>query len=893
MYWKLNNNTLSLTDEITDYPKNNYSDNAEEINDLITLIHLHQPALLNVLMQRYNNNIIYTNINHILLAVNPFKKINYNIKQPCPEKIAETCLKINRNHTVLINGESGAGKTETSKILLNYITKNNKDNELGNKIIATNIILESFGNSKTIRNHNSSRFGKFIQIFYNNNKINGSKIKTYLLETIRITHHSDYERNFHIFYYLFENYNDFNYLKHNAKKDNYLKDNINFEELKNAFLNINIDSELSNKIFNTVKIIAYFGNYNEYKNEISNYFNISTDHLDQLFRKQKIKIGNEIIYKDLDENETKIKIDSFSRNLYKKLFDFIVSKINQYLTYDSYDKNVNILDIFGFEVFETNSLEQLCINYTNETLQNLFNEYIFNKEQKLYQDEGLDCEQISFNNNDKILQIIHNQNDSIFYYINEVSSFIKSNDKQIVDKIYKLDSNFINCSNLQKAKNKFSVKHYAGEVEYSVNDFISKNKNIISDDLIDFINNQQLFFISNIQKNKKKIVQNFQKELLKLRKFIETTDLHFIRCIKPNDQNIPNSFCIQRVLEQLKYNGVIEAVRVARSGYPIRFNHQEFIDIYHFIDYLDLIVTGKTKYFLTKENFNILELRKINKINDLTILIQKNYRCYINFKKYKITKIKCIKIQSVIRSYLSKKILLKLKKIKSQLIIKNWWLMIKQRLTYLNIIHELKIKKAKNNLLTFYYRWKFKKYFNYINSKATIIQSLFLISKAKKIKKQLKQEKRSIQYIQKQNEILIKQQQLENEKKIKEMKEKEEEFLRLQNKRKEDLLKIKQQEELLEKIKKDNEEKIKKQLEDQQKIINDKKLLEEKLRLEKELLLKKEKELNDITELKKRQDQTKIDVIINLTRQLEEMGKENSRLKSSYLENHDEKCIVM
>ena len=143
MYWKLNNNTLSLTDEITDYPKNNYSDNAEEINDLITLIHLHQPALLNVLMKRYNNNIIYTNINHILLAVNPFKKINYSIKQPCPEKIAETCLKINRNHTILINGESGAGKTETSKILLNFITKNNKDNELGNKILSTNIILES------------------------------------------------------------------------------------------------------------------------------------------------------------------------------------------------------------------------------------------------------------------------------------------------------------------------------------------------------------------------------------------------------------------------------------------------------------------------------------------------------------------------------------------------------------------------------------------------------------------------------------------------------------------------------------------------------------------------------------------------------------------------------
>jgi len=893
MYWKLNNNTLSLTDEITEYPINNYSDNADEVNDLITLIHLHQPAILNVLLKRYNNNNIYTNINHILLAVNPFKKISYNINQPCPEKIAETCLKIKRNHTVLINGESGAGKTETSKILLNYITKNNKDNELGEKIIATNIILESFGNSKTIRNHNSSRFGKFIQIFYNNGKINGSKIKTYLLETIRITHHSEFERNFHIFYYLFENYNDFNYLKHNAKKDNYLNDSKNFDDLKAAFLNINIDSDLSNKIFDTIKIINYFGNYNEYKNKISKYFNITIEHLDQLFMKQKIKIGNEIILKELNDSESKIKIDSFSRNLYKKLFDFIVSKINKYLTNDTYDKNINILDIFGFEVFEINSLEQLCINYTNETLQNLFNDYIFNKEQQLYQDEGLDCQQISFTNNDKILSIIHNSKESLFYYINEVSSFIKGNDKQIVDKIFKLDSKNINCSNLQKAKNKFSVKHYAGEVEYSVNDFISKNKNIISDDLIDFINERNLFFINNFQKNKKKIVQNFQNELLKLRKFIETTDLHFIRCIKPNDQNIPNAFNINRVLEQLKYNGVIEAVRVARSGYPIRFGHKEFMDIYHFIDYQDLIVTGKTKYFLTKENFNILEQRKINKINDLTIKIQKNYRCYINFKKYTNFKNNCIKIQSTIRSYLCQKILLQLKKIKSQKIIKNWWIMIKQRLTYLKIIHELKIKKAKNILLTLYYRWKFKKYYFNINENAKRIQSLFYIIKAKKIKKELKKERISLEYIKKQNEILLKQQQLENERKVKEMKQKEEEFLRIQKKREEDLLKIKQQEQLLEKIKKDNEEKIKKQLEEQQKIINDKKLLEEKLKLEKELLLKKEKELNDIAELKKRQDQTKIDVIINLTRQLEEMGKENSRLKSSYLENNDEKCILM
>ena len=239
MYWKYNNkNEIEMTDEITQFPSNNYSNNASEINDLISLIHLHQPEILNVLMKRYNSNIIYTNINHILIAVNPFKKINYNHTQPCPENIVKTCLKINRNHTILINGESGAGKTETSKIILNYLTNKNGNNNLGTKIIATNIILESFGNSKTIRNHNSSRFGKFIQLFYKNDKIVGAQIKTYLLETIRITHHSKDERNFHIFYYLFNDYKKFNYLDHQAEEDNYLDDKKDFDLLKLGFSNM-------------------------------------------------------------------------------------------------------------------------------------------------------------------------------------------------------------------------------------------------------------------------------------------------------------------------------------------------------------------------------------------------------------------------------------------------------------------------------------------------------------------------------------------------------------------------------------------------------------------------------------------------------------------------------
>ena len=346
MYWKIENDFISLTDEITEYPSNIYSDSASEVNDLISLIHLHQPEILNVLYKRYLNNIIYTNINHILLAVNPFKKISYLENQPCPENIAKTCLKIKRNHTILINGESGAGKTETSKIILNYLTNKDNDNDLCKKILATNI-LESFGNSKTIRNHNSSRFGKFIQIFYNDDLIVGSQIKTYLLETIRITHHSDNERNFHIFYYLFENYNDFKYLSHQAKKDKYLDDVKGLELLKIGFFNIGIDEFTVSKIFDTIRIIVYLGNYKQYKKEISEYFNATEEEIDNLLTKQKI-IDNEVILKNLNDNESKVKIDSLARTLYQKLFDFIVDKINYYLINDNYNKSINILDIFGF-----------------------------------------------------------------------------------------------------------------------------------------------------------------------------------------------------------------------------------------------------------------------------------------------------------------------------------------------------------------------------------------------------------------------------------------------------------------------------------------------------------------------------------------------------------------
>jgi len=733
MYWKFTKNDIIKTTEITDYPCNIFNN----IDDLISLIHLHEPAILNVLKNRYNKNTIYTNINHILLAVNPFKKIDYNLDQPCPENIAKLCLKINRNHTILINGESGAGKTETSKIILNYLTDSKK-------ILATNIILESFGNAKTIRNHNSSRFGKFIQLYLKNNIIVGSQIKTYLLETIRLTHHSMKERNYHIFYYLFKDYKKYTYLNHNAKQDNYLNDEDNYKLLIDAMNNIGINPE---PIFDLVRIIVYLGDYEKYKPIIKSYF--KTRDLDILFYKQKIVVNNEVIYKNLNNEQSKVKIDSFVRILYSKLFDYIVEQINKSLHNTDYDRTINILDIFGFEVFDINSLEQLCINYTNEVLQNLFNNYIFIKEQKLYQDEGLDYEHIKFENNEHILDLIEN---NVFPLINEVSRFIKGKDKMISDKLTE--------DSLQRATGLFTINHYAGDVTYLVNNFISKNKNQLSNDLIEFVNSKDLF-INKIYKSKNMILNIFKKDLNKLKKYIEKTDLHFIRCIKPNDENIPDNFNIPRIHQQLKYNGVVEAVKVSRSGYPIRFTLNEFMKDYYYVNYKDLIVEGKTKYFLTKDKFNQLEKRKLMKMSEYCTKIQSLFKMYITKKNYQFIRTNIIKLQSFNRMIICKNKLLLLKKHYSQKKIKYWWLMVKQKKQFYifksNIIkiqrfikYNKLIKNSKNILKTVIHRYRFKKY---LKAKQKVYDFMLIVS-AKKLLKRMKIERNSLRL---QNKKLLEQ----------------------------------------------------------------------------------------------------------------------------------------
>ena len=279
-----------------------------------------------------------------------------------------------------------------------------------------------------------------------------------------------------------------------------------------------------------------------------------------------ITIGNETIYKDLTEEVIEVKIKTLSQELYNNLFNFVVKNINKKLQpkikSDSYLK-INLLDIFGFEILNRNSIEQLCINYTNEILQNQFNKYFFEKEQQLYLSEGLPYNLVNFKNNDDIIFCIEKK---IFGVVNEVTKFIKAKDIMIVDKFHDIqkDIPYLSVSSLDRGKGRFQVKHYANTVKYHAKNFIRKNNLNLSNDIINLTNNcsNRLISLFEIKSSKNLLLNNFQKQIKQLQKVINSTEVNFIRCLKPNDNNVPNNLDSDKVELQLEmWSGMIEHIR--------------------------------------------------------------------------------------------------------------------------------------------------------------------------------------------------------------------------------------------------------------------------------------------------------------------------------------------
>jgi len=727
------------------------SDEEDKCPNLTSLIHLNAASILNNINLRYIDDNIYTFNDNILLAINPFKNLDiYNIniinecynnvdfKKPHPYligKLAYINLKENnKNQTILVSGESGAGKTQTTKYIMNYIssTSYNKINNIERKILACNPILEAFGNAKTIKNDNSSRFGKFIKLLFDKNYILvGGEINNYLLEKIRLTSLSKDERNFHIFYILIksldkskkeelnldDNIDFYNYLNKSniINRDDGVNDIDLYNELIESFNILNFSKNELDHIFKIISFILNLGNIdetdndNKYLNNCCSLIQIEKKNLIDILENRYLNVNNEIIIIKNKKEEMYIIRDTISQILYDLLFDFIVKKINNIIKSD-YSYYIGILDIFGFEVFEENGFEQLSINYTNEKLQNLFNKYIFELEQIEYNKENIDWKNIDYPNNNAIVNLFENKKDGIFSLLTEQCILKSGNDNQFYDtltlNLEKNDKITIEKSDI--VFKKLKIHHYAGIVPYTINNFVEKNKNIYDDRLNElFINSSNIiikeldFNINNVEKGKNNfIINNFKLQLNHLLDQINLTKQHYIRCIKPNDINIFNEFNRIRVYEQLKYCGVLEAIKIARAGYPIRIKKNLFIDefytlmnslkinlndnnihkliVYYINDNKNLFQIGNSKIFMKREVYEEICNKKKEILILTCIKIQKEFKRFIYQKKYKNfkkilinlqlkwkkyinEKKNCIKIQSIVRKFISRNRMIKIK----------------------------------------------------------------------------------------------------------------------------------------------------------------------------------------------------------------------------------------
>ena len=814
---KMDDSTIDIENTFP-YKDINYND----INDVVLLPLLDEPSILQSIHDRFKVNKIYTDCGEILISINPFRftdlysnenKNNFKNKDPMcisQSHIYNTVNKsynyfktFNKNQSILISGESGAGKTQSTKIIIDYLTYlvgNNDDNNKNNiqsKIIQSNPILEAFGNAKTIKNDNSSRFGKFIKIKFDNNKIVGGHIETYLLETVRVLSQNANERNYHIFYELLDGideterrrlylneYFDINnsYLKNKVIiREDYLsngtiiRDKNQFTYLVEMLSNIGIDKEKQQKIWNIISFILIIGGYNyeldmDKLRSLSRLLDIDLTILMEALYTKRIIINGESIHNDQSQEEFYDSKDALVKKLYSRLFQYIVDEVNYNLKDGNLNKGdefIGILDIFGFESLEVNSFEQLCINYANETLQNQFNKYSLEQEQREYDKEGIEWKYIEFTNNIDCIHLISG-NMGVFEILDEQCKVPNGNDNTFLNRMKTIfNENKYYEYNDKKYLDSFFINHYADKIKYKIEDFCDKNKDIVTNEIQNIVNNYSLFQTkNNISKNKKQkrlsrigsktVSYQFKNQMNELMDIIDKTGIHYVRCFKPNDVSSSELFDRPKILNQLQNNGILEAIKVSRCSFPIKYFYDDFkksyfmllcggdenenknqdIGLENIID-KDLFQYGKTKIFLKSNGFKILEDKKDKAIYNLLIKVQQCFRRWYYHKNYKKLKNNSIIIECYIRKYNAKKLRNKLIEIKNAIKIQSiirLFLKMKHytlKKSSINLIKKVIYKWIRNNksikiviIQSYIRKWKLRRRYKIILNGFSIFRNI-------------------------------------------------------------------------------------------------------------------------------------------------------------------------
>ncbi|XP_018717052.1 myosin-6 [Eucalyptus grandis] len=712
------------------------------VDDMTKLAYLHEPGVLQNLRSRYDMNEIYTYTGNILIAVNPFTKLPhlydshmmaqykgaaFGELSPHPFALADAAYRLmineGKSQSILVSGESGAGKTESTKQLMRYLAYMGgravaEGRTVEQQVLESNPVLEAFGNAKTVRNNNSSRFGKFVEIqFDQRGRISGAAVRTYLLERSRVCQISDPERNYHCFYMLcaapqediqrfkLGHPRTFHYLNQsNCFALDGVDDSKEYLETRRAMDIVGISSHEQDAIFRVVAAVLHLGNIEFVKGKETDssmpkdeksWFHLKTaaellmcdvKGLEDSLCKRVIVTRDETITKFVDPDSAAGQRDALAKIVYSRLFDWIVDKINNSIGQDPNSKSlIGVLDIYGFESFKTNSFEQFCINLTNEKLQQHFNQHVFKMEQEEYTKEQIDWSYIDFVDNQDVLDLIEKKPGGIIALLDEACMFPRSTHETFAQKLYQTYKNHKRFSKPKLSRTDFTICHYAGDVTYQTELFLDKNKDYVIAEHQALLSASQCSFVSGLfpllaeesskQSKFSSIGSRFKQQLVALLETLSATEPHYIRCVKPNNLLKPAIFENKNILQQLRCGGVMEAIRISCAGFPTRRPFFEFVDRFGILapEVLDRSsdeVTickrllekvgltgyqiGKTKVFLRAGQMAELDARRTEILGRSASIIQRKTRSYLARRSFVLLRRSTMLIQAVCRGQLAR-----------------------------------------------------------------------------------------------------------------------------------------------------------------------------------------------------------------------------------------------
>uniref|UniRef100_A0A6Q2XWC1 Myosin, heavy chain 10, non-muscle n=1 Tax=Esox lucius TaxID=8010 RepID=A0A6Q2XWC1_ESOLU len=698
-----------------------------KVEDMAELTCLNEASVLHNLKDRYYSGLIYTYSGLFCVVINPYKNLpiySENIiemyrgkkRHEMPPHIyaisesAYRCMLQDReDQSILCTGESGAGKTENTKKVIQYLAhvasshKGKRDHnipgELERQLLQANPILESFGNAKTVKNDNSSRFGKFIRINFDvTGYIVGANIETYLLEKSRAIRQAKDERTFHIFYQLLsgagehlksdlllEGFNSYRFLSNGNIPIPGQQDKDNFQETMEA---MNIMSFSHDEILAMLKVVSsvlQFGNIifkkernsdqasmpeNTAAQKLCHLLGLNVLEFTRAILSPRIKVGRDYVQKAQTKEQADFAVEALAKATYERLFRWLVHRINKALdrTKRQGASFIGILDIAGFEIFQLNSFEQLCINYTNEKLQQLFNHTMFVLEQEEYQREGIEWSFIDFGLDlQPCIDLIERPANppGVLALLDEECWFPKATDKTFIDKLVQEQGAHPKFQKPRQLKDKadFCIIHYAGKVDYKADEWLMKNMDPLNDNVATLLHQSTDKFVAELWKDVDRIVgldqvagmaetafgatyktkkgmfrtvgQLYKESLTKLMATLRNTNPNFVRCIIPNHEKRAGKLEPHLVLDQLRCNGVLEGIRICRQGFPNPPCHCVLLSNGKTLE-LDpnLFRIGQSKIFFRTGVLAHLEEERDLKITDIIIYFQSVCRGYLARKAF-------------------------------------------------------------------------------------------------------------------------------------------------------------------------------------------------------------------------------------------------------------------